>query len=452
MNGERATSLWQAALSELKGQVSKANYETWLRDTVGLSYEDGCLTVGAPTGLAAEWLQERMGSVVHTTLARLIGKPLEVSFVLSDDCPSKEPNHRPVPAPHTNGNGNNGHGLDRLNPRYSFANFVVGGNNRLAHAAAQAVADKPGESYNPLFIYGGTGLGKTHLLHAVGHSALKHNLKMLYVSCEQFTNEFVNAVRENRNEEFRRKFRGVDFLLIDDIQFIAGKEGTQEEFFHTFNDLHSSGRQIVISSDRHPKSMPVLEDRLRSRFQWGLIADIQPPDFETRAAILRSKADFLGVSLPSEVLDLVAQKVQNNIRELEGCLNRLAAHARLHRATLTVDSVAPVLADYLQSSGRRSLPPQTILEAVCKYYGLETRQLSGKKRDRDISLPRQVAMYLLREETEASLNDIGRALGGRDHSTVLHGWNKISNDMSADLSLRKEVMELKEILYSRRFA
>ncbi|MDO8692172.1 MAG: chromosomal replication initiator protein DnaA [Dehalococcoidia bacterium] len=449
MNGDRAISLWQAALSELKGQVSKANFETWLRDTVALSYEDGCLTVGAPSGLAVEWLQERMASVVHTTLARVVGHSLEVSFVLSEECPPK-PSHRSGPARQDS--------VDavaagaRLNPRYTFDKFVVGGHNRLAHAASQAAAEKPGESYNPLFIYGGTGLGKTHLLHAVGHSFLQHKLKMLYVSCEQFTNEFVNAIRENRNEEFRRKFRGVDVLLIDDIQFIAGKEGTQEEFFHTFNDLHSSGRQLVISSDRHPKSMPVLEDRLRSRFQWGLIADIQPPDFETRVAILRSKADLLGVSIPSEVLDHVAQKVHNNIRELEGCLNRLAAHSRLHRSPLTVESVVPILKDYLQSSGRRSLPPQTILEAICKYYNLETKQLAGKKRDKVVSLPRQIAMYLLREETEASLNDIGRALGGRDHSTVLHGWHKISNEITGDLSLRKEVMELKDILYSRRFS
>ncbi|MDP2727990.1 MAG: chromosomal replication initiator protein DnaA, partial [Dehalococcoidia bacterium] len=224
------------------------------------------------------------------------------------------------------------------------------------------------------------------------------------------------------------------------------------EFFHTFNDLHSSGSQIVISSDRHPKSMPVLEDRLSSRFQWGLIADIQPPDFETRVAILRTKADLLGIPIPTQVLDYVAQKVQKNIRELEGSLNRLAAHARLNRVTLTVESVAPILRDYLQSSGRRSLPAQTILDAVCKYYGLETDKLVGKKRDKEISMPRQIAMYLLKEETEASLNDIGRALGGRDHSTVLHGWHKISKEITADLSLRKEVMELKEVLYSRRFS
>ncbi len=451
MSAERATSLWQAALAELKGQVSRANFETWLRDTVAQSYEDECLTVGAPTGLAAEWLQERMGSLVHTTLARLVGRPLEVSFVLSDSCSSR-PTHRGAPA-HGMGNGNgNGHGTCRLNARYTFSTFVVGSTNRLAHAAAQAAAEKPGDAYNPLFIYGGTGLGKTHLLHAVGNSILKQNLKVLYVSCEQFTNEFINAIREQRNDEFRRKFRGTDLLLMDDIQFIAGKEQTQEEFFHTFNDLHSSGRQIVITSDRHPRSMPVLEDRLSSRFQWGLIADIQPPDFETRVAILRSKADLLGMSLPGDVLDHVAQKVQQNIRELEGSLNRLAAHARLNRVTLTLENVAPVLKEYLQSSGRRSLPPRIILEAICSYYGLENRDLSGKRRNREVALPRQIAMYLLREETDASLNEIGQALGGRDHSTVLHGWHKISDEITGDLSLRKEVMELKEILYSRRFA
>ena len=450
MNEERATSLWQAALAELKGQVSRANFETWLRDTVALSFDDGCLTVGAPTGLATDWLQERMGSVVHTTLAKLAGRPLEVSFVLSGACPSR-PSPRFASRAEINGNGCASAGA-RLNSRYTFSSFVVGSTNRLAHAAARAAADRPGDSYNPLFIYGGTGLGKTHLLHAVGHSILKQDLKMLYVSCEQFTNEFINAIREQRNEEFRRKFRGTDLLLMDDIQFIAGKEQTQEEFFHTFNDLHSSGRQIVISSDRHPRSMPVLEDRLSSRFQWGLIADIQPPDFETRVAILRSKADLLAMSVPGDVLDYVAQKVQSNIRELEGCLNRLAAHARLNRVSLTLESVAPVLKEYLQSSGRRSLPPQTILDTISKYYGLDARDLSGKRRNKEIALPRQIAMYLLREETQASLNEIGQALGGRDHSTVLHGFNKISDEITADLSLRKEVMELKEILYSGRFA
>lgn len=452
---DRAVSLWQAALAELKGQVSKANFDTWLRDTAALSYEGGCLTVGAPTGMATEWLQERIGSLVHTTLARILGRPVEVSFVLSDSCGPAAGDR--VPASH-NGNGHNGKGGDataagRLNSRYTFAAFVVGGTNRLAHAAAQAVAEKPGESYNPLFIYGGTGLGKTHLLHAVGHNFLKKDLKMIYVSCEQFTNEFINVcIREQRNEDFRRKYRGVDVLLIDDIQFIAGKETTQEEFFHTFNDLHSSGRQIVISSDRHPKSMPVLEDRLRSRFQMGLIADVQPPDFETRVAILRCKSEHLGIKIPAEVLDFIAQKIHNNIRELEGSLNRLAAYAALNRVPLTLETAAPALMDYIESSGRRALPLHSILDAICKYYGVEAKDLSGKKRDKEISLPRQIAMYLLREETEASLNDIGRLLGGRDHSTVLHGWNKISGDITADLALRRDVMELKEILYSQRFA
>ncbi|MDP2936256.1 MAG: chromosomal replication initiator protein DnaA [Dehalococcoidia bacterium] len=448
MNAEKAASFWQAALAELKGQVSKANFETWLRDTTAISYENGCLTVGAPTAMAAEWLQERLGSLVHTTLARIAGQSQDISFVVSDSCTSSP---RPAHRSSINREGA-GNGAPRLNPRYTFSSFVVGSTNRLAHAAAHAVADGPGDAYNPLFIYGGTGLGKTHLLHAVGHSFLKQKLKVLYVSCEQFTNEFINAIREQRNEEFRRKFRGTDLLLMDDIQFIAGKEQTQEEFFHTFNDLHSAGSQIVISSDRHPRSMPILEDRLRSRFQWGLIADVQPPDFETRVAILRTKADLLGMSLAPEVFDYVAQKVQNNIRELEGCLNRLVAHARLNRVSLSRENVAPVLKEYLQSSGRRSLQPQTILEAICKYYGLETRELSGKKRNKEVALPRQIAMYLLREETDSSLNEIGLSLGGRDHSTVLHGWHKITGEISADLSLRKEVMELKEILYSRGFS
>jgi chromosomal replication initiator protein len=440
MKQAAAAELWETTLVELKRHVSKANFEAWLKDSKGLAYEGGVFTVGVPTALGVEWLENRMGSLIRKALAAVLGSPVEVKYITTEAQPTSPRNR-----------GVNDSGA-RLNPKYTFSSFVVGDNNRLAHAAALSVAEKPGDSYNPLFIYGGVGLGKTHLLHALGHLSSKRHFRIIYVSCEQFTNEFINAIREGRNEEFRRKYRGPDMLLIDDIHFIAGKEQTQEEFFHTFNDLHSEGRQLVISSDRHPKAMPLLEDRLRSRFEWGLIADIQPPSFETRLAILRNKAEQAGISIPSEVLEFLAQKVQSNIRELEGALNRLLAHARLNRTPLSIEAVSPVLKEYLHSEGRRSVNPQAVLEVVCKYYDLEPTLLAGKKRDRDIALPRQIAMYLLREETDSSLNEIGRILGGRDHSTVLHGWEKISGDINSDLALRREIMELKEILYARRYA
>ncbi|TME26399.1 MAG: chromosomal replication initiator protein DnaA, partial [Chloroflexi bacterium] len=362
------------------------------------------------------------------------------------------------------GNGNGAHGaahagpVERrdqgltavLNARYTFANFVVGSNNRLAHAAALSVAERPGHSYNPLFVYGGSGLGKTHLMHAIGHAVTARHPKkrVAYATSEKFTNEFINSIRAQKGEDFRERYRRIDVLLIDDIQFIAGKEGTQEEFFHTFNAIHEEGKQIVISSDRPPKAITQLEDRLRSRFEWGLIADISAPDLETRIAILRAKAEAQNIGVPPPVIDFLAQRIVSNIRELEGALTRVVAYASLNAVPVTTQLAQDMLQNILYNPQRKSLSPERIVETVAKYYGVPLDQIKGKARDKQIVLPRQIAMYLMREETEAPLLRIGEALGGRDHSTVLHGCEKIEREMAENDDFRRDIGALREMLYT----
>ncbi len=334
----------------------------------------------------------------------------------------------------------------RLNPRYTFSTFIVGNGNQLAHAASQAVAEAPGQAYNPLFLYGGVGLGKTHLLHAIGHATLDRDLTVLYVSSETFTNEIIDAIRYRTTDGFRAKYRSVDVLLVDDIQFIAGKDSTEEEFFHTFNSLHEANKQIVICSDRPPKAIVSLAERLRSRFEWGLIADIQPPDEETRIAILRTKAEMMGRVVPDEVLAYLARRVQSNIRELEGSLNRLIAFAHLQGMPLTVETVKAALANLASDGKPRRVTIKEILDAVADHYRIPAEDLCGKQRDKHIVVPRQIAMYLMRQETEASLLEIGQALGGRDHSTVLHGCEKIGREINDNTQLRKEVLAIRQQL------
>lgn len=335
---------------------------------------------------------------------------------------------------------------NRLNPRYSFDTFIVGNSNRLAHAASLAVAEAPGESYNPLFLYGGVGLGKTHLLHAIGHQGVQTGLAVLYVSSEQFTNEIINAIRYRTTEEFRARYRSVDILLVDDIQFIAGKESTEEEFFHTFNSLYEMSKQIVICSDRPPKAIVSLEERLRSRFEWGLIADIQPPDLETRMAILRVKADLLHYQIPDEIIAYVASRVQTNIRELEGCLNRLMAYQQLHQTSLTMDMVRAAMSSLVNDTRESHLTIQQIAQAVAEYYHISLDAMCGKQRDKYIVMPRQIAMYLMRQETQASLLEIGQLFGGRDHSTVLHACEKIDRAVNLNAALRREIVAIREQL------
>ena len=335
---------------------------------------------------------------------------------------------------------------NRLNTRYTFDAFIVGNSNRLAHAASLAVAEAPGESYNPLFLYGGVGLGKTHLLHAIGHQGVQTGLAVLYVSSEQFTNEIVNAIRYRTTEEFRAKYRSVDILLVDDIQFIAGKESTEEEFFHTFNSLYEMSKQIVICSDRPPKAIVSLEERLRSRFEWGLIADIQPPDLETRMAILRAKADLLRYQVPDDIITYIAGRVQNNIRELEGSLNRLMAYQQLHHTDLSMDVARAAMSSLGSDTHETDLSSRQIAQAVAEYYHISLEAMCGKQRDKYIVMPRQVAMYLMRQETSTSLFEIGQLFGGRDHSTVMHACEKIDRALHTNANLRREIIAIREQL------
>ncbi len=334
-----------------------------------------------------------------------------------------------------------------LNPRYRFSTFIVGKSNKLAHAASLAVADNPGRTYNPLFFYGGVGLGKTHLLHAIGHVGEANGLNVLYVTSEKFTNEIINAIRYQKTEDFRMKYREIDILLVDDIQFIAGKESTEEEFFHTFNTLHNANKQIVVTSDRPPKAIHSLQDRLRSRFEWGLLADIQPPEYEHRLAILRSKTESLRFSVPPAVAEYIARPECKSVRELEGALNRVIAYATLHDAPLTVGLAMQALEHlYTDSKPLANLTVTEVLEGVCHYYGLDPALMRGKQRDREIVWPRQVAMYIMREETDASWLQIGIELGGRDHTTIMHGWEKVHNEIVNNDNIRREIAAVLESL------
>jgi chromosomal replication initiator protein len=333
-----------------------------------------------------------------------------------------------------------------LNQRYSFSSFVVGSSNRLAHAASLAVAEKPAQAYNPLFLYGGVGLGKTHLLHAIGNQCVQNGLNILYVSSEEFTNDLIAAIRSHTTQAFREKYRYIDVLLVDDIQFIAGKESTQEEFFHTFNTLHGQNKQIVMTSDRPPKAMVTLEERLRSRFEWGLAADIQPPDFETRMAILHSKAERAGYNIPDEIIALIGRKFQSNIRELEGALTRVVAYADLRNMQIDHELIDAALADLLPQ--RKDIHPDQIIDAVAHAYNVPIERLLGRERSQSVARPRQIAMYLIREETNTSLPQIGDALGGRDHTTVMYGHEKISDLLERDDKLRRQVLDIKGKLYN----
>lgn len=452
MNPQQA---WQAALGELQLQLTRPTFDTWVKNTYVISWEDGTFLIGVHNGYAKDWLENRLLTTIKRTLTGIVGQTVEIRFVvrpkrgkkalqeealLTDGAeqPRRKSDTAQRPAFQTG-----------LNPKHTFDTFIVGNANRLAHAAARSVAENLARQYNPLFIYGGVGLGKTHLLQAIGNLALSYTPYVLYVSSETFTNELINAIRTQSTEEFRAKYRNhVDLLLIDDIQFIAGKESTQEEFFHTFNTLYQAGKQIVMSSDRPPRSIVTLEERLRSRFEQGLIADIQPPDFETRIAILRTKAEAYSIAVPSDVIAFIARKFQSNVRELEGALNRVVAHALLINEPLTAEMAAAVLQDILTRAD--SISCEQVLDAVCRHYGLDTETLKSRQRHQKVALARQVAMYLLKEELDCSFPQIGQALGGRDHTTVLYGCQKIKDGIEENDELRRDVLVIKEQLYKER--
>lgn len=443
----KAEQAWQAAVGQLQMEMQKAAFDTWVRDTEMISYEDGRFIVGVKNAYARDWLTERLSSTVNRMLTGIINRTVQVSFVVwQNPTPFVEaPEPEDSPAPRVLSEQNLS--APTLVRRYTFNNFVVGASNRLPHAACLAVAEKPAETYNPLFLYGGVGLGKTHLLHAIGNYALDRGLSALYVSSEEFTNDLINAIRTHTTQAFREKYRRIDVLLIDDIQFIAGKESTQEEFFHTFNTLHGQNKQIVMTSDRPPKAMVTLEERLRSRFEWGLIADIQPPDFETRVAILRYRQERAGYKLGDDVLELIARRVQSNIRELEGALTRVAAFASLSGAPATTKLVETVLVDLLPH--RSEVEPDEIVRVVAKNFGLNYDRMLSRDRSRQVAVPRQIAMYLLREEANLSLPQIGDVLGGRDHTTIMYGCDKVADLLERDDRLRKQVIDIREQLFGQ---
>jgi chromosomal replication initiator protein len=449
-----ARQVWQAALAQLRSRLAPGNFDAYLKDTWGVELSDDVLFVAVEQPIVRETLEQRFANLIRVVLNEVCRRPTDVRFVAAPAAPSASPGSALTPL-EAYERASAGPALRRggattagspLNPRYTFATFVVGDSNRLAHAASQAVANSPGAAYNPLFLYGGVGLGKTHLLHAIGHTVRAQGLTVVYVSSETFTNELIEAIREHRTDDFRAKYRRAGVLLIDDIQFIASRERTQEEFFHTFNAIYEAGGQIVLSSDKAPKAIPTLEERLRSRFEWGLIADIQTPDIETRIAILRTKLNGNADLVPQEVLEFIAHKVQSNIRELEGSLNRILAYARLHDRPVTLELATEALRELVAEERRPSVRPDAVLRVVSRYYGVSLDDLRGKARDRKIVGPRQLAMYLLREDVRLSLPEIGALLGGRDHSTVLHGYEKIRQEVEAEGSVRAELRALRELL------
>ncbi|MGO4373286.1 chromosomal replication initiator protein DnaA [Paenibacillus sp. MCAF20] len=437
--------LWQQVLSIIQTKLSKPSFDTWFKATKASFVDDSILEVTAPTTFAVEWLENRYTKLIRTTLFEFLGRQVDVQFAIEEQR-SAEPIislppktvQTPVAQEETHSH--------MLNPKYTFDTFVIGANNRFAHAASLAVAEAPAKAYNPLFLYGGVGLGKTHLMHAIGHYIMDHNpnTKVLYISSEKFTNEFINAIRDNRGESFRTKYRNIDVLLVDDIQFLAGKEQTQEEFFHTFNALHEERKQIVISSDRPPKEIPTLEERLRSRFEWGLITDIQPPDLETRIAILRKKAKAENLDIPNEAMVYIANQIDTNIRELEGALIRVVAYSSLINADITSHLAAEALKDIIPSSRPRMITMQDIQAKVGEFYGLRLEEFKARKRTKAVAYPRQIAMYLSRELTDFSLPKIGEAFGGRDHTTVIHAHEKISQQLKVDQDLTKIIQNLTE--------
>lgn len=442
----KAEQAWQAALGQLQLDMPKASFDTWVRNAEMVSYEDNVFIIGVPNAYARDWLESRLTSKINRLLCGIVNKTVATRFIvwqteteqLTEATPVQEAQPE-LPAVNTKPTA--------LINRYTFDNFVVGSSNRLAHAASMAVAERPAQAYNPLFLYGGVGLGKTHLLHAIGNHCLSNKQNVLYVTSEEFTNDLISAIRAHTTQAFREKYRLIDVLLIDDIQFIAGKESTQEEFFHTFNALHGQDKQIVITSDRPPKALVTLEERLRSRFECGLAADIQPPDFETRVAILRSKSERMGRQIPDEIIETIARRVQSNIRELEGSLTRVLALSDLSQLPLNGNLVETALADLLPKPS--SIEPEQVMSQVAGAFGVTVENLKGTDRRQEIVLPRQIAMYLLREEANYSLPKIGEAMGGRDHTTVLYACQKVTDLLERDDKLRRQVIKIREQIYGQ---
>lgn len=462
-----ATVVWEQVLQKLEQELSKLVIDTWLKPTTPLSISETTLRIGTPKKIIKEWLESRYLLIITSTVQYITSKPLTIEFINLDqeddnvektgnnaaaEIPTPVTSHAsPPPVPPARSSEENrsfpvssDDARAILNPKYVFETFVIGNSNRLAHAASLAVAEAPAQAYNPFFVYGGVGLGKTHLMHAIGHRILQNHphLKLMYISSEKFTNELINSIRDGNPENFRQKYRNTDVLLVDDIQFLSNKERTQEEFFHTFNTLHEANKQIIISSDRPPREIQTLEDRLRSRFEWGLITDIQPPDLETRIAILRKKALIENLEVSNDVMVYIASRIDNNIRELEGALIRVMAYASLTGQEISIDLATEALKDIFPHGRPKQITIELIQEVIGSYFKVKQEEMLAKKRTRNVAYPRQIAMYLSRELTETSLPRIGEMFGGRDHTTVIHAHDKIARERVADPKLGNTIKEL----------
>lgn len=461
-------TIWDSVLERIATRMNPSSFETWFSPTVQVAFENNVLTIAVPDKYFVNWLEEHYMTNILDILASLTGSHVDVSFVIDENLmrrenpPDSEEFHADSEPPEVPRTERDEEKITAplieedpgLNPKYTFDTYVVGGSNQFAHAASSAVAEQPSRSYNPLFIYGGVGLGKTHLMHAIGHAIKStniHGFRLYYLSSERFMNELINAIRYDTMQQFRDKYRNIDLLLIDDIQFIAGKERTQEEFFHTFNALYNSQKQIVISSDCPPKKIPTLEERLRSRFEWGLIADIQPPDFETKVAILRKKAEMENITLSNEVAMFIATKIQSNIRALEGCLIKIAAHSKFANERITLDLARKVLDDILDTGAPgvvKKITVELIQEIVANHYNIKSQDMKSATRLRTIAFPRQIAMYLARKLTPLSLPLVGQQFGGKDHTTIMYACQKIEAMLKKDPTFQQEVANLEQTITS----
>ncbi|MHC1761840.1 MAG: chromosomal replication initiator protein DnaA [Negativicutes bacterium] len=454
-------SIWQETLSLLEQEMIRPSFETWIKVLYPLSYENGTFEIGTTRQIVKEWVETRYLSMIRKIMETVLGTPVlvKISLIPADaahpllepstpSIPSYQGSLSPAPANMSSKTTpmplRSEEGHSPLNPKYTFDSFVIGNSNRFAHAASLAVAEMPAKVYNPFFIYGGVGLGKTHLMHAIGHRIMQIHPenKVLYISSEKFTNDFINAIMSGHPESFRNRYRSIDVLLIDDIQFLAKKEQTQEEFFHTFNALHEANKQIIISSDRPPKEIPTLEDRLRSRFEWGLTTDIQSPDLETRIAILRKKALLENITMPNDVIVYISTRIDNNIRELEGAFNRVNAFSFLNRKPITIELAMESLKDLFPKDKSSQVTPQRIQDIVAAHFRIKIEDLVSKRRTRNVTVPRQLAMYLCRELTDWSLPKIGEFFGGRDHTTVIHAYEKVNRERQEDSRIASLLTEI----------
>ncbi|MFL0248556.1 chromosomal replication initiator protein DnaA [Candidatus Clostridium stratigraminis] len=441
--------LWEKTLNIMKEELTEVSFNTWIKSSIPLSLSNNTLKLGVPNNFTKEILETRYKDLLINALNVDSTKNYNIELVIASEeaLDINEKNKKAIKNSITVSDDMSA----TLNPKYTFDSFVIGNSNRFAHAASLAVAESPAKAYNPLFIYGGVGLGKTHLMHAIGHYILQNNPKsrVVYVSSEKFTNELINSIKDDKNEDFRNKYRNVDVLLIDDIQFIAGKDATQQEFFHTFNALHDANKQIILSSDRPPKEIPTLEDRLRSRFEWGLIADMQPPDFETRIAILKKKADVEGLNVSNDVMTYIATKIKSNIRELEGALIRIVAYSSLTNREINVDLAAEALKDIISNTQSKQVTIDLIMEVTANYFNLRVEDFKSQRRTRNVAYPRQIAMYLARKLTDTSLPKIGEEFGGRDHTTVIHAHEKINESIKSDEGLQEAINEITKKLQQK---